>query len=669
MRLNTLCLLAAALLVSACGEKWGSGQAINGFTPGPVSVFDPFEQKMPFPNNFYMDPSTKQVKLPVTGDTSALQRSIIAQVNTLKGFSTLPRITFDFSKPLERASVNRQSVKLFEVTRGDKLVPVKLYNPHLNLSMPTRVEIDFDMPLKEDTTYLALVTNDVRGEGGTTVVGSQVFNVLKSQKPLVQGNTSMIVFMTDKQAAFLNKLWQVYSKYFDILQQEAGIKRASIVNMTAFTTQNITSKLSALYEHSTKASVALNGKGKDKTLKRHVDILSVAEFQQKHPELAYIDMNGLQGVIEGTMPLPDFRTPVTDDPASGGMGTTPKTVDVPFVLYIPAARQKFHGMVVQCDEPMKTAIFVHDIYSDEYSSANIAPYTSAACYALLAFDLPEHGTRPTRDVDGNGMTTSGEGFFDPLHLIATQANFLQAVTDMFYARRAIAGYSMDMFPLDHPNGTRDLDGTVPAIVGHGLTGALALEYARYAKDAKVLVLNTPAAYLARVMERSPTVGQRLRLLVAQKLKTEPSSRVFTDFFNWYLPMLQWVADPVDPLNYADPAKFKDQAAILYQEVVGDEFIGNGLNNNTPYEPNEVLAWALGIFPPGITASVRSLDRPVRTTVRFIKGYAAHDLIAGQRFTSGSVLERGFYEMTHEVWSFMVSGGMQVGILDSEVIVP
>ena len=660
-------LLIAAIFLSACGEKWGSGQAVQAFTPGPVSVFDPFESKMPFPNNFYIDDTTKRVTMPETKDLSAMQKAILAQVNTLKGFSTLPRISFDFSRPLTRASVNKKSVKLFMI-KGDKLSLVTDYTPHINASIPTRIEVNFDIPLAENTSYLAVVTNDVHGDDNSTVVGSQVFNVLKSKKTLVKDGTSMIVFMTDKQAEFLNKIWTVYSKYFDELETDTGIRRENVVNMTEFTTLDVTSTLQTLYNNSVKATIPLNGSDKKSGLTRHTDIMSVAEFQTRHPELAGIDMGGIQGIIEGTMPLSDFRTPVTDDPVSGGMRAKAKTVDVPFVLYIPAQRQKFHGLVVQCDEPFKTAIFAHDIYSDEYSSASVAPYTSSACYALFAFDLPEHGQRTTRDVDENGVTTSGEGFLDPMHLIAMKANLTQAVTDMFYAQRAVAGYDLDKFPLDHENGINDLDGTTPAVIGHGLTGALALEYAWYEKNTRTIILNTPAAYIERVVERSPKVGQKMRLLIAQKLETELSSSVFNDFFNWYLPELQWMITPVDPLNYAKPEKFTNRA-ILYQEVIGDEFIGNGLNNKAAYEPNEVLAWDLGIFPQGLTSTIRSFDRPLRATVRFMKGFASHDLMTDAQISTGTGMERGFYEMSHEIWSFLSSNGKQLEILDQEVLKP
>ena len=183
----------------------------------------------------------------------------------------------------------------------------------------------------------------------------------------------------------------------------------------------------------------------------------------------------------------------------------------------------------------------------------------------------------------------------------------------------------------------------------------------------MIILNNPGGYWRRLAQRSPTLGQRIRLLLAQTMDTELSSRGFNDFYEWYTRPLQWVLDPVDPVNYANPDRF-ESTSILYQEVAGDEVSGNGLNNNQPFEPNDVIAEALKL--PRLSKTTRVPNGgTVRGRVVFRKAFAKHDMLSSLTLVEGSDSEKGFMEMTHEIWSLLTSEGSQIEIPDQEVILP
>ncbi len=659
-----LLFVLIGLLFMGCGEKWGGvGVPENSVLP-VESVFNPLKGELPFPNDF-LKGNNGQIVIPSLDSVPVFSSQIVKQLTSMDGFSTLPYIYFLFNGAIDARSVNADSIKLFRID-GEKLIPVKGFHANLDPTTNKKITIWFDLPLRPSSTYLAVLTDNLKGFEGRRVVGSQVFNVLKSKNPLVSDGTSMIVFMTDQQATQLNNVWKVYSKYFSMLERDAHLSREHIVNMTAFTTQSMNTDLDALVE---KIKAAQPVFARIRGSSNKINILTVSEFIKEYPQFNNVVLTGVQGIIEGTIKTQDFRRSWTDnDPNAGGINNRGRPTSIRFVLFVPSERQKFQNMVLRCRPPYPVTLMIHPLGMDRLAGVAIANHVMASCHALLSFDLPDHGDRAVRDIDNNGIATSGESYIDPLHLTATRANLEQSVLDMVSATMAVGQYDMDVFPLDHPDKKIDLSGKVDSFLGLGIPGGLGLVYARYNKNLKSMVLNAPGGYWARMVQRSPVFGQRIRLLIAQALNTEPSSSLFNDTFEWYLPMIQWGLNSMDPLNYAK--QLDSKIGVLYQSIIGDDVVGNGLNNQHPFESNEVIAYAMGILPPGLTSTITQFDNGiVRGAVRFKKSYATHYILTKVAIVSDSLMETGFFEMANQIWSILHANGSQIEILDPEVVEP
>ena len=174
----TAALTVAALIQASCAFKEPVLSTPYSPRANPEAVFDPGSGSIPFPSNLLLDPATGRVALPTTG-LSAQQQALVAQVNSLYGFSTLPTVTFEFSAAVDPATVTVDTVKVFKVT-GSTLAPVYNYRVRMDSLSLQNLYVEFDTPLDEGATYLVVLTDGMYGDSGLPVRSGPIFNILKS---------------------------------------------------------------------------------------------------------------------------------------------------------------------------------------------------------------------------------------------------------------------------------------------------------------------------------------------------------------------------------------------------------------------------------------------------------------------------------------------------------
>src|SRR5437667_12558254 len=132
-----------------------------------ASALAPTKAGQPFPTNLYTVHDGTQItglRVDLPKPDCATHRSDCADVDvldTLDGFNIQPRISIPFSAPIDLATVS--SATIFLVGPQDHVVGINqaVWDPLTNT-----LHAESDEQLAQDTTYLLVVTRDVRGADG-----------------------------------------------------------------------------------------------------------------------------------------------------------------------------------------------------------------------------------------------------------------------------------------------------------------------------------------------------------------------------------------------------------------------------------------------------------------------------------------------------------------------
>jgi hypothetical protein len=157
------------------------------FTPDP----DPSKSVVPTPTILVLDPSTRLLAVPLAPGASPAQADFVAFLNTLDGFpeDTPGKTTFD--KPLAPASVNANSVQVFDLKAGAPVAgatAVYVPTPDNPLSQGQISIVPPPSGWPGDTLLgVALIggSSGLQGAQGEQVVGSAAWGLVRSSTPLV----------------------------------------------------------------------------------------------------------------------------------------------------------------------------------------------------------------------------------------------------------------------------------------------------------------------------------------------------------------------------------------------------------------------------------------------------------------------------------------------------
>lgn len=421
-----------AITLAACAPANVESVALHD--PNGPNVGDFYA--LPYPSDARLHPDGT---IDLTGYTRGLSDQIDEYTHDLdgkiKGFGTQSAIYFRFSAPIAIDSLpadasasitDAASVFVVDVTVGSptygKRAPVttafvEAPNEYIGANW-LAITPELGIPLREKTTYAAIVTNTVRGKAGGDIGASPALTLALSSS----GET-------------------IYAPLRTWLATQPALS-SRIVNATVFTTQDATSIMSKLREatYKTPAPVAtdivFDDKGsQDKLYNLYTGKYDSPNFQQ------------------GTPPYLDTGGNIAIDPADG-LPIVSRTENLRFALTVPKGETPPEGWPI--------ILYAHGTGGSYKSFVNDGSATAAAevkasngdvieRFAMVSIDQVLHGPREPSDFDTN------LAFFNLFNLNAVLDNPKQGAADDFQLLRMVKGLDITApttnqrlkFNLDH----------------------------------------------------------------------------------------------------------------------------------------------------------------------------------------------------------------------------
>ncbi len=713
-------LVAVALssaLLAACGGSSNSSRAVpvvpvnnNNGAPATAVItarFDPSGGVLPFPINLLLSGTTDlTLNIPVVDPNNFGDPKVA--LNALDGFGTVSPWTTSFSTaPKASTLVAGQTVRVFEVTLtgpgGGVTGIVRELQPTADYVVAVvgsdassrTVAIVPTKPLRQLTSYMAVLTNGITDAAGNDATPDQTYFLTKRTTPLCVGGVSQEPLLPSATACALEPLRQLTGSQ-EAAAGGAGIAKDKIIVSWVATTQSITPVLQAVRNRTAQTApattvVAPTGLNLGSL---GAGLPPVADIYIGSIELPYY--LGVPSQTNPTAPLTAFwrAAPGAYVPPFASLGLSPQSTfvtfanpfpvvttaqKVPMVLTIPNA----NSGRTRPAAGWPIVIYQHGITRDRTDAFAIAATMAAQGYAVVAIDIPLHGiTNPANplfvgntplaalgvrertfnlDLTNNStgaagpdgmIDSSGSLFINLSSLLTSRDNIRQASADLFTLARAI--------PTMRYAGPNDFDGARIGFVGQSLGSIVGTTFMAIEPSVQTAVLNVPGGGIARLLEGSPTFGPRIRAgLLAAGGPTQG-----TPDYDTFFGAAQTVIDSSDPINFALPANggMLPSKNLLVQEVVGggsvppDQVIPNTVAG-APLSGTEPLIRILGLT--SITGTTQSASG-IRGAVRFLVG--DHGSLLSPAASAAATAE-----MQGEMASMIVSQGTVVQVANPSVI--
>ena len=716
----TLSLALTSLLAAACSSSSNSPRAAD--TPpaqnnngSPVTgvitaVFNPSAGVIPLPNNLLLSGTTDLTLNPPVANPNNFGDPLVA-VSALDGWSTVGPWTMSFSAPPAAASVvPGQSVRIFEVQLNApgggvvgvtrELTPGAEFATAVVPSDPTgrTVAIIPTTPLKQLTSYLALVTDGITDARGNDVTPDQTYFLSKRPTPLCVNGQSQEPLLDNASACALEPLRQLTNSHLGAAQA-VGIDPDDVVVSWVMTTQSITPVLQAVRSRVQPSVAQVFPTGLTTAA---AGLPPIADIYVGFIALPYYlvppsaenptgPLNGFWKAAPGAY-IPPFNqaglSPAsTNITAFNPFPVANATVQVPVLMTVPNAASGRS----KPDAGWPLTIFQHGITRNRTDMLAISATLAAQGHAVIAIDQPLHGVSPgnsdfagtapfyisagnpltaplfaagvrerTFDVDYVNNSTgapgqdgvpdsSGTHMINLASLLTSRDNLRQAVADLFVLAATAPRLDIDA------NGAGDFDSARLSFVGQSLGAIVGTPFVALEPTVNVATLSVPGGGIARLLDGSPTFGPRIRAGLAAAAGLQPGTLDYDRFMG----AAQQVTDSVDPINYGFASA---QNAILLHEVVGggdvlpDQVVPNSVPG-APLSGTEPLIRVLGL--PSLASSAQSANG-VRAAVRFIAGDHG-SLLSPAASVPATV------EMQTQMASMVVSAGTTVVVTDTSVI--
>lgn len=702
-RFSTAAIAASILVVFGTATV----HAYDYTAPVPLRTvvgFDPSKGVVPFPNNLLLS-GTRDLTLNIPVDDPTDFGDPTAAMNTLDGFSTSAPWSLTFSQPIDPDSlVAGSSVRMFEVKLtgpggGVTEVVRELASPQEFVVAPASsddtgrtIAIVPTQPLRQLTSYMAVVTDGVTDAGGRRVRAALPYMFAERPGPLCRNGASTLPALPASQACALEPLRQLVNSQ-EAAAAAAGVDKNSIVMSWVATTQGITPSFLALRGKVAQSDPADTiiaptgmtlgdlGLGLAPVADIYIGAISLPYYlQAPSPSHPLGPLTGFWKAAPGAY-VPPFDQAGLDPDSTNVTFANPlpvatSTQKAPLLLTVPNAAS---GKTMPASG-WPVVIFQHGITRNRTDMFAVAGTLAAQGFAVVSMDLPLHGITDTSnpfyvgntplaalgvgertfdlDLQDNGTGAPGpDGELDP-----SGAYFIN-LTSLLTSRDNLREGVADLLTLTHTlgsmrAGTQKIDGTRVGFVGQSLGAIVGGVLMAVEPSISTALLNVPGGGIARLLEASPTFGPRIRAGLAQA-GLEPG----TPEYDAYFMATQTIIDSGDPINFGDnngtliPSK-----RILAQEVIGsgdnppDQVIPNRVAG-APLSGTEPLIAAFGLAP--ISQSTQDADG-IKGAVRFLDG------------THGSLLDPGAspavtIEMQGEMASLLASGGTVVQVANPAVV--
>ncbi|MEZ5470753.1 MAG: Ig-like domain-containing protein [Marinicella sp.] len=559
MKLKPILLtLSSVVLLQACSSSNNSPRAVapppsnNVPTAVMEAVFDPASgdpTKVPIPTNLFLSGTTDlTLNIPVA-DPTDFSDPLVA-LNALDGFSTVAPWATNFSSPIAASSVNPGSVKVYEVSLSGPGGAVIGVNAELVFGQDfvaaangSSVAIVPIKPLKQLTSYMAVLTNGIKDTDGNNATPSQTYFLSQRTSPLVDSNgnsTDPLVPTATAQA--LEPLRQL-TNYQEAAAASQGVDPSSIVLSWTMTTQSVTPVLSAVKSISGPGSATLAHTGLNTTAVGgfgladiYIGVMSspyyltapsatnplapLNEFWKAAPGAYVPPFN--QAPLDPTSTNLTLANPI---PVATGMQNLPVLMTVPNV----------NSGLSKPEGGWPIMIFQHGITRNRTDMLAVADTMASIGYAVVAIDLPLHGITTTDgsnpfyiegtpfgpisnertfDLDLVNNTTGAPGpdgvvdasaahYINLANLLVSRDNVRQGVADLFTLTETIPFMDID------GDSTGDFNEANITYTGLSLGSITGVNYLAFDPNVQSAVLSAPGGGIANLLIGSPTFGPRI----------------------------------------------------------------------------------------------------------------------------------------------------------------
>jgi pimeloyl-ACP methyl ester carboxylesterase len=622
-RLKLHSLLLPSILLALAGQGAQAYDYTAPVTLHTIAQFDPTNSVVPFPTDLLRQGSTDlTLNIPISSSTPAGEVAVYNALNALDGFSTNAPWTTTFSAQLDPSTVVAgQTVHVYQVsltsqgavdpTQPVTELPATAYVATLasNTAAGATLAIVPLVPLKQLTSYMAVLTNGITDASGVPVRQSLIYGFAKRTNPLCVNGATTFPVLTSAEACALEPLRELTN-----LQEAAaatqGVDPADIVLSWTATTQSTTVTMQAV---TGLVDAAPNQN------------IVVVPIGKTIADLGIPNQQPIADVYVGAFTLPYYLSaPSTANPVApltnywtappcgqvatcSALGLDPTSTNVtaanplpawtsnqtvPVLLTVPNAGS---GLTKPASG-WPVVIYQHGITRNRTDMLAIAGALTQAGYAVIAIDLPLHGlTDPTNLFYDNQLLAgspaagliTGERTFDLgtqnpqtgalAPPIASSGTYFINLTSLRTSRDNLREGVADLLSLRSSlpyvrgtDGTPLFDTARVGFAGQSLGSIEGTTFMSLASTPNTAVqnalLNVPGGGITGLLLGSPSFAPLIVGGLAQAGITPGTSA-----FNTFLVATQTVIDSGDPINYAGDAGTGAVLAsknLLAQEVVG-----------------------------------------------------------------------------------------------------
>ncbi len=613
---NTLTIIAASLAVlGGCSSSTDYDFEASKLTQQrqvPVAAaYDPLAGNVPLPNDLLFGGSADQTLNVPVDDAMNFADPAVA-LSTLDGFSTTEPTIANFAQTADSEPVTLvdassvvlgETVHFFEVNSVPLTMDVQGVDVITGVAVtgavaaldatqvlatvipsdPTQSANGSSLaivplqPLKESTTYMALVTNGLKDELGRNLGRGSVFDVLVEvdQDPATQperaGLQGLIRAMLGAGAA-------------------QGVAPDDVIMAWSFTTQSIRPVLQGLKDAAS-----------PRTINIAMPLGETGALSESSPNAA--------NIFAGSMSVPYYlEVPSAENPTAplntffkNGSGSFLSPSDnVPVStgdVTIPVLMTKPKGTPPENGWPI--AIFQHGITRSRADMLSLADVMASEGFAMIAIDIPVHGITPNDetlqafrqpDIERhfnmdfvNNETTapgpdenvdnSGTHFYNLANLLNTRDNMRQAVADLFTLSASLGSLE-------------EIDSSQKVFIGHSLGAIIGTTFLSFDDSVRSATLSSGGSGLPRLLAASPAFGPAIEAGLASA-----GVDVNGPDGNQFLNAAQSVVDSADPINFAATAAGNAQIHMI--QINGDTVVVNNLAG-FPLVGTEALARNMGL---------------------------------------------------------------------------
>jgi hypothetical protein len=570
----------------------------------PATAFAKTHALQPFPSNLNTVPDATQatglrVNLPTPNCASfPSDCADVAVLDTLDGFNIQPRIAIPFSGPIDLHTVSSSNIFLVGPDRHVVGINQSVWEPLTNT-----LYVESDQQLAQATTYLLVVTRDVRDANGKRLDHAD------DGDDDGHGDGNDHGKGNDRDAA------ESYAKALRNAEKAARIDRGDIAIASLFTTQSITAISTKIRSQLQATPVSFGAPGARTVFpmssvaaiqwNRQLNATGPLAAPQFLPTPALV---GVGTIAFGSYASPDYENADEVIPAVGtrtGVPAVQSTNQLQFTLFLPAGAAPAGGWPV--------GIFGHGFTDNK----NGAPFAVAGTLArngiaTIAINVVGHGFGAAGtytvlrnaaapvvlpaggrgfDQDHNGAIDSTEGVsaIGAQSLIGNRDGLRQTVVDLMQLVKELkAGIDIDA------DGTPDLSTSRIYYAGQSFGGIYGTQLLGLEPDIRAGVPNVAGGSIievARLGGFRPLVGISL-LARTPSLYNNPAPDPFRTNFNENVPLrnLPLVVDDVAGAsaiaNLIDNTEWAQQAAnpaayapfitnpVIFQFARGDQTVPN-----------------------------------------------------------------------------------------------